>query len=107
HNDGIQHFGDDTIGDGDLTPGMNASVTESPTTDRRGFLNISVDYAKSYANWVKVRLQVSIASGSTESTAYTDVILQATSRDLTTAESNLPPVPVSPFGVAADCSVPN
>ncbi|MEK9775161.1 MAG: hypothetical protein VW339_03300, partial [Quisquiliibacterium sp.] len=105
---------EDTNKDGKLTPGAIAILDDNSPPVFNGRATMSISYPQNFANWVKVRLRVSAAAStslSTEGIDYVDVLLQAPNDALKAGDNGNPAPPggmfASPFGVAADCSVPN
>lgn len=100
----IPGSGEDTNGDGLITPGAWAVVERVVTSDENGIASFVVTYPQDVANWLDVRLQVSGFASGTENTAYRNYGLPVASEDVTNETS---PPPSNPFGVVQDCSSPN
>jgi hypothetical protein len=96
---GILDAGEDYNGNGVLDPGGIAGVTPSVTTDATGVGTIGVTYAKEFATWAIVRLEVTVSVSGTEESAHTLYWLRYAADDYTTM---LPPD--SPFGFSTTCS---
>ncbi|HWS75918.1 MAG TPA: Ig-like domain-containing protein [Quisquiliibacterium sp.] len=99
--------GEDTNGDGQLTPGNVAAAvvtSEGGRTDANGLASIRVSYPQDYGNWVEMQLRVTITTlAGTEGVDQRTFILPISAADLTGAAP--PPGTPSPFGVVADCSI--
>ena len=111
---GVLDAGEDTNQDGVLQPGNVISVTGSSTsgassgivtTGSTGRATISLVYAKSYANWVRVRLIASAVVSGTESKTQAEFWAAGAAADYSTA-TVAPPGQFSPFGTRA-CSLAN
>lgn len=104
---GVLDPAEDTNRDGVLQPGNVISVTGSSTsgastgivtTGSTGRATISLIYAKSYANWVKVRLVASAVVSGTESKTQAEFWAAGAAPDYST-QTVAPPGEFSPFGV--------
>ena len=106
--DGILDVGEDTNGNGMLTPGNVVSATGDVITDEFGHAIIDIRYAQSFATWVDVNLIVSAKVSGTENSAQTRFSLPVLSSDVLN-EDITPPTSgiglISPFGLVGDCSV--
>jgi len=105
NQNGILDPGEDTNGDGRLTPGGVALVsTTTVTTDATGFASFSVLYGKQYSNWTVATVKASATVAGTESTSaygpFTLPVLAADVSDLTIS----PPGFISPFGQSSSCT---
>ncbi len=102
--------GEDLNGNGALDPGGVAAVEIVSTgakTDASGLANLRLVYPKSYGNWVKVRLRVTITTiAGTEGTDEAEFILPVLASDVAN-ETVAPPGSVSRYGVVADCTTSN
>lgn len=102
--------GEDTNGDNELTPSNVAAVevlSANARTDESGFARIRVKYPKQFANWVRVRLTVTITViAGTESTATREFVLPVV-RDHVKLDQNPPGGVDSVFGVIGDCTTTN
>lgn len=101
--DGLLDEGEDTNGDGELTPGNVATVNFADSvsmTDEFGQATLQVRYPQQYAVWSKVLLTVSGQSSGTESQATQEYSLAILASDLTT-QSESPQN--SPFGLGSNC----
>jgi len=102
--------GEDVNGDGQVTPGNVAAaqvVAEGGRTDATGFARIHVKYPKEFANWVQVRLVVTItAIAGTEGSATRVFDLPVLVDDVKL--DDIPPGGfTSAFGRIADCRTIN
>ena len=102
--------GEDTNGDGELTPSNVAAVevlAVGGRTDSSGFARIRIKYPKQYANWARVRLTVTttVIAG-TEGTATSEFVLPVI-RDHVKLDQTPPGGIDSAFGVIGDCSTTN
>jgi hypothetical protein len=104
NGNGVLDAGEDTNGDGFLTPGNVVSVTSQASTDENGQALIEVNYAKQFGAWVDIQLKVSGQSGGTESAESQKYSLSVASEDLTDEAS---PPPSSPYGVGPNCTDTN
>jgi hypothetical protein len=102
---GILDPGEDTDGNGSLTPGNVAAVNRTAITDNTGIAVASVVYPRGYATWASVTLTTTTGVAGTESKQTVDFDLPGVGNDY----SNVlvpPPGMRSPFGESA-CNVPN
>ncbi|NMP33503.1 hypothetical protein HII17_18300 [Thalassotalea sp. M1531] len=122
NRDGILDPGEDTNNNGFLTPGnvvaslLTVSVENDNTvvveaiTDDEGKVNIDLVYAQSYGNWVDINLIVSGKVSGTESSVKTTYSLPVSGEDVSNEDVAPPMSNVSnwgPFGLRANCSVPD
>ncbi|MBO1254947.1 Ig-like domain-containing protein [Alteromonas sp. 5E99-2] len=93
--------GEDTNGDGQLTPGNVAVVTPaSIITDENGQALVNVVYQRQFGAWSRVRLTARGQSNGTESSQSMLFTLSVAAEDIVTEES---PPPNSPFGITVGC----
>jgi hypothetical protein len=107
-NDGATGIGVIDNADGKLWPGGPAVVSVGTlTTDANGIATFNVQYGKTFANWLKVRLVASALVQGTETTSERQFDLGATVPDM--AKTHTPPGGqlIGPFGQASDCTDPN
>lgn len=99
--------GEDTNGDGSLTPGNVAALTSSTvTTDSNGAATITMRYAELYAPWIGVRLTATAIVAGTESTSFKDFPLDRLAGDFS-VKTVAPAGAVSPFGTdVSTCTNP-
>ncbi|WP_416305303.1 Ig-like domain-containing protein [Neptunicella sp. SCSIO 80796] len=98
--DGNLDAGEDTNGDGELTPGNVVAVTDNVMTDENGQAIIEIRYPKNYGPWVVIKLTVSGGqSAGTESKVSQFYTLGVAASDLTDEVS---PPPSNPFGTGLD-----
>ncbi len=102
--------GEDTNGNGELTPGNVAAaqvVATNARTDSTGFARINVKYPKEYGNWAQVRLVVTITTiAGTEGSATRTIDLPVVRDDLKITQTP-PGGLVSAFGLRGDCTSTN
>lgn len=100
--------GEDTNGDGALTPGNVVALTASTvTTDSNGSATITMRYAEIYAPWIGVRLTATAIVSGTESTSYRDFPLDKLAGDFS-VKTVAPAGARSPFGIdVSTCTNPN
>ena len=104
---GILDAGEDTNGNGQLTPG-NVVVTApgNVTTDASGRASFSLQYGEQYAPWVTVRITARASVAGTESRQSIFFNLSGLAADF--SDENVPPAGVrSPFGSSALCTDAN
>lgn len=103
---GILDAGEDHNGNGALTPGN--VVVASPgyvTTDTNGRATFNLQYGEQFAPWVDVKISARASVRGTESVSSINFMLTGSAGDFTS--DNPPAGRNSPFGVTADCLVPN
>jgi len=105
--DGVLGTGEDTSGDGRLTPGNVAvSAPGSVTTDSAGRAAFSVQYGEQFVPWVKVWIVARASVAGTESRQAMLYDLEGLSSDFTN-ETTPPAGVTSPFGSSSSCTDPN
>lgn len=99
--------GEDTNGDGSLTPGNVVALTSSTvTTDGNGAATITMRYAELYAPWIGVRLTATAIVAGTESTSFKDFPLDKLAGDFS-VKTVAPAGATSPFGTdVSTCTNP-
>jgi Bacterial Ig-like domain (group 1) len=110
----LQASAEDVNGNGRLDPGNVASSSffgTTNTTDSSGFADFKITYAKSYARFVKVRIDVKTQVSGSEASVSESFVLNITAED---AILSAPPgaldsagVYAGPFGKATTCTNPN
>ncbi|GKS94557.1 hypothetical protein [Acidovorax sp. SUPP2825] len=107
NRNGILDAGEDTNGNGQLTPGLPGVIAPaSVTTDAAGSAEFTLTYGQQYAFWVNFELAAKAIVSGTESSSFFAFVAGAAVSDLTDKTS--PPASVvSPFGRATSCSTPN
>jgi hypothetical protein len=100
---GILDPGEDQNGNDTLDPGNVAAVTAT-TTDSTGHSTLTVTYARDYAYWVNVKLQVWTTSGGSTASASSIFNLSGSGTDYS-SETISPPGNPSPFGRSTTCFV--
>ena len=101
NGNGILDAGEDTNGDGQLTPGNVVSIPSSSTTDTNGQALIEMAYAKQFGAWVDVTIKVSSESEGSESSESQFFALGVAGTDL---EDEASPPPNSPYGINTSCA---
>jgi hypothetical protein len=101
--DGVLDVGEDTNGDGSLTPGNVAAVIGEVITDEQGSALIDIKYPQNFAGWVSIDLIVSAKVGGTESSQSAVFVLPASLEDVLNEDAP-PPQGSSPFGVSNNCT---
>ncbi len=97
---GILDGGEDTNGDGNLTPGNVVALTASTvTTDNNGTATITMRFAELYASWIGVRLTATAIVAGTEATSFKDFPLDKLAGDYS-VKTVAPAGVRSPFGVS-------
>lgn len=107
--DGVLTLGEDTNGNGLLTPG-NVAITApgSVTTDAAGRATFNLQYGEQFAHWIQVRLVARSSVAGTESRQSVDIWLPGVSSDYSD-QTVAPAGATSPFGVGSTglCTQPN
>lgn len=104
---GILDVGEDTNGNGQLTPG-NVVVTApgNVTTDASGRASFNLQYGEQYAPWATVKITARASVAGTESRQSIFFNLSGVASDF--SDENVPPAGVrSPFGRSALCTDSN
>ena len=101
NDNGILDAGEDTNGDGQLTPGNVVSVPSSAQTDQNGQALIEVQYARQFGAWADISLKVSGESDGSESSETQIYTLGVAAADLIDDAS---PPPNSPYGLGPNCN---
>ena len=94
--DGICKAGEDTNGDGQLTPGNVASTAPTVNTTDNGTAAVVLQYPRSFAQWVQVLLDVRVQVAGSEGAAVAEFWLPIAAEDLTD-KAVAPPGVLSPF----------
>jgi hypothetical protein len=94
--DGICKAGEDTNGDGQLTPGNVASTAPAVTTGSNGTAAVVLQYPRSFAQWVQVLLDVRVQVAGSEGAAVAEFWLPIAAADLAD-KAVAPPGTPSPF----------
>ena len=92
---------EDVNGNNRIDPGNVASVTATPS-DSNGFSTVSIQYARDYAAWVNVKLDVYASTTGDTSNASVTFDLEGLAVDYTD-ETVRPPGLISPFGTSTTC----
>ena len=113
NRDGILQSGEDTNGNGRLTPGLPGVVTPSVITDANGQATFTLNYGEQYALWVTFEITARASVAGTESSAVFNFPAAIAASDASDEQAT-PAGRVSPFGYGASsngidlrCSNPN
>jgi hypothetical protein len=98
---GILDAGEDTNGDGQLTPGNVATIPASGVTDENGQMLIDISYGKQFGAWADITIAVNGESAGSEASETQNFSLSVAASDLTDEAS---PPPSSPYGVGSNCN---
>lgn len=101
--DGSLEPGEDFNNNGILDPGGIAAITPTATTDANGVGSLTLSYARNYATWTMIRVDVKVIVGGTEGAATTTFTLPGLRSDYTSFDL-APPGSTSPFGQSANCN---
>jgi hypothetical protein len=105
NKDGILQAGEDTNGDGRLTPGLPVVVAPaSVTTAANGFATFSLTYGENFAPWLIVSITARASVGGTESVQSQVYNVLGSASDFNSP--NPPAGHISPFGTVASYSSP-
>jgi hypothetical protein len=115
--------GEDLNANGRLDPGSPASVRITSTDNKTGAdgrATLSVIYPRSFGEWVRVTMRVTIGTSGTESSIYRSFVLPVLAGDVTAATTAPPNVNArtpntvtpagalaGPYGYEQDCTRPN
>lgn len=88
--------GEDTNGDGQLTPGNVASTATTVNTTGNGTAAVVIQYPRSFAQWVQVLLDVRVQVAGSEGAAVAEFWLPISADDLSD-KAVAPPGALSPF----------
>lgn len=107
NQNGVLDAGEDSNGDGTLTPGNVVALTASTvTTDANGMATITMRYAELFASWIGVRLTATAIVSGTESTSFKDFPLDVLAGDYS-VKTVSPAGVFSPFGTdTSTCLTP-
>lgn len=98
---GILDAGEDTNGDGQLTPGNVATIPATGVTDANGQMLVDISYAKQFGAWVDITIAVNGESAGSEASETQNFSLTVAASDLTDEAS---PPPDSPYGIGTFCN---
>lgn len=101
--DGVLDAGEDTNGNGILTPGNVVSVPTTVALQTDGTAQFNLTYAQQYANWVQVELRAIASVSGTEVTETQTFFLPGAASDFSDENVN-PPGNPSPFGTSDTCT---
>lgn len=103
---GILDPGEDLNSNGRLDPGNVTSANATATTNSNGIALVTLEYARSFASWVEVKLQASAGVVGNDPPTTATFFLPGLSSDYTN-QNVAPPGQLSPYGLAASCANPN
>ncbi len=107
NRNGILNVGEDTNGDGRLTPGLPVVVAPaSVTTASNGFATFFLQYGENFVPWLDVTITARAGVGGTESVQSQGYFLEGVADDFNSGDK-APQGTTSPFGVATTCQSPN
>ncbi|MEI7671518.1 MAG: hypothetical protein WCK00_05340 [Deltaproteobacteria bacterium] len=98
---GILDPGEDQNANSRLDPGNVASVTAA-TTDNTGHSTVSLVYARDYAAWINIRLEVRASLAGSTTSASQSLVLPGLAADYSDIKI-YPPGSTSPFGSNTTC----
>lgn len=101
--DGVLDVGEDTNGNGILTPGNIVSVPTTVPLQADGSGQFNLTYAQQHANWVQVELRAIASVSGTEVTEVQTFYLPGAASDFSDEKVN-PPGNPSPFGTSGNCT---
>ncbi len=103
NGNGILDDGEDTNGDGELTPGLVGTVSfaDDDSTDENGQATIELRYPREYGAWYDSLLTVYAQSTGSEAKENMQYSYGVAAEDLTDDAS---PPPNSPYGIGANCT---
>lgn len=99
--DAILDIGEDTNGDGEITPGNIVSITGNVITDSNGQGEIVLRYPKSFGAWVTVNITASTPVAGSENRVSQYFTLGVSAEDATVETS---PPNDNPFGSGNSCN---
>ena len=103
NRNGVLDSGEDTNGDGELTPGLPVVVSPGTvTTDSVGIAKFVLRYGENFAPWVLARITARATVGGTESSKSALYQLLGSVADF--SGDGIPAGVVSPFGQSANCN---
>ena len=98
NRNGILDVGEDSNGDGRLTPGIPVVISPSNlTTDAVGYAGFKLRYGKNFALWINTEITARAQVGGTESSKLANYFLEMATDDAKVA-SGSPANQISPFG---------
>jgi Bacterial Ig-like domain (group 1) len=109
-NNGVLDSGEDVNGSLKLEPGNVISINGGTSvttlkTDSTGFAILNLQYAESYAYWVRIDLKVAANVAGTEASNTVSYLVEGLSGDYT-VETTAPAGMASPFGQVLSCLSP-
>ncbi|MDB5874874.1 MAG: Ig-like, group 1 [Ramlibacter sp.] len=107
NRNGILNVGEDTNGDGRLTPGLPVIVSPATvTTASNGFATFFLQFGENFVPWLATTITARASVGGTESVQSQRYFLEGVASDFTSA-ANPPQGVVSPYGTDTSCQSPN
>lgn len=104
NRNGILNAGEDTNGDGRLTPGLPVVVSPAAvTTASNGFATFNLQFGENFVPWLSTVITARASVGGTESVQVQGYFLEGVASDFSSAEV-APQGTRSPFGVATSCT---
>lgn len=107
NNNGRLDAGEDTNGDGELTPGIIGTISFQDgisRTNASGQATLELRYPRQFALWSEVEIAVFGQSSGSEARDSQSLVLPIEANDIN--DENKPP-PANPFGMATVCTDPN
>lgn len=104
---GIYQASEDINNNGKLDPGNVATVSPSSgVTDATGTVIVTITYPADHAFYVTETLTATATVSGTQSSTSATFLLEGATADYD-VQTNSPPGPVSPYGIATSCANPN
>jgi len=104
NKNGLLNTGEDTNGDGRLTPGLPIAVSPaSVTTESNGFATFFLQYGENFVPWLNATITARASVGGTESVQTQAYAPEGQASDFSNEDIS-PQGTTSPFGVATSCS---
>jgi hypothetical protein len=106
NRNGILNVGEDTNGNGALTPGLPIVVSPAVvTTGANGFATFNLQYGENFAPWLSTTITARTTVGGTESVQSQPYEVAGSADDFAAVAP--PAGAVSPFGTSSSCQDPN
>lgn len=107
NRNGILNVGEDTNGDGRLTPGLPIVVSPATvTTASNGFATFFLQFGENFVPWLNTTITARASVGGTESVQTQRYFLEGVASDFSSAD-NAPQGKLSPYGTIPSCQSPN
>ena len=100
-DDGILDEGEDTNGDGNITPGNVGAINETVTTDENGQAQFIFHYTKTYGAWATIKIVASTPVVGSENRASHFYTLGVSAEDATIEST---PPNTNEFGFGSSCT---